>query len=178
MAPAFSVSPPLLLELVYWLRLVLGKHIARSIALNTSIPRHVQLSSRRPVPLLKTLHKELPAEGITALPLDITRPSTLAPAFEGAHTVVSMVGLLHGTPAQFEKIQVNGTKEVALAAKQAGARLIHISAIGADSTSSVAYARTKGQGEEVVMDICPNATIIRPSLVFGPEDDFFNVRVL
>ncbi|KAH6916959.1 NADH dehydrogenase [Coprinopsis sp. MPI-PUGE-AT-0042] len=152
----------------------LGKHIARSIATNTSIPRHVQLSSRNPAPLLKTLSKELPPERISAVPVDITRPATLAPAFEGAHTVVSMVGLLQGTPSQFEAIQVTGAREVALAARNAGARLIHISAIGADSASDLPYAKTKGQGEELVMDICPDATIIRPSLVFGPEDDFFN----
>jgi len=154
----------------------LGKHIARAIASNSSIPRHVQISSRSPTRLLAALHADasLPADRLSAAPIDITQPSTLGPAFEGAHTVVSLVGILNGTPEQFLKMQCLGAENVAAAAKEAGARLIHFSAIGADPTSDLMYAKTKGRGEELVRTVCPDATIIRPSLVFGPEDDFFN----
>lgn len=132
-----------------------------------------------------------------ATPLDITKPETLAPAFEGAHTVVSLVGLMYGRPSDFDRIQWRGAENVAKAAKEAGAsshvpwslrlltrirtqtgaRLIHISAIGANPSSDISYWRTKGLGEESVRAILPDATIIRPSLVFGPEDDFFNVSM-
>lgn len=83
---------------------------------------------------------------------------------------------MYGTPEDFEEIQWKGAMNVASASKTAGAKLIHFSAIGADKTSSIPYARTKGLAEESVFEICPDATIIRPSLVFGPGDGFFNVR--
>jgi NADH dehydrogenase len=140
----------------------------------------VQLSSRNPARLLQTLQKDLPqaVTRLQATPLDITKPETLAPAFEGAHTVVSLVGLMHGKPEDFERAQWRGAENVAKAAKEVGARLIHISAIGANPASEIAYWRTKGLGEEAVRSVHSNATIIRPSLVFGPEDDFFNVSAI
>jgi uncharacterized protein YbjT (DUF2867 family) len=92
--------------------------------------------------------------------------------------VVSLVGLLNGTPQQFEQIQWRGAENVAKACRDTGAKLIHVSAIGADANSSIPYARTKGLAEISVLDICPEATIIRPSLVFGPGDGFFNVSSL
>ncbi|KAH9996023.1 hypothetical protein BJV77DRAFT_189539 [Russula vinacea] len=95
-------------------------------------------------------------------------------AFENADAVVSLVGILQGSPAQFEAIQWKGAENVARAAAAVGAKLIHISAIGADPHSKIPYARTKGLGEEAVRSHCPNATIIRPSLVFGPGDGLFN----
>lgn len=82
---------------------------------------------------------------------------------------------MHGTPADFDRLQHRGAENVARAAKDAGAKLIHISAIGADKFSSIPYAKTKGLGEEAVLRINPEATIVRPSLVFGPGDGFFAV---
>src|SRR5690606_36654801 len=67
-----------------------------------------------------------------------------------------------------------GAHAVAEAARAAGARLVHVSAIGADPESPVAYARTKGQAEKAVLDIVKDAIVFRPSIVFGPEDRFFN----
>lgn len=122
--------------------------------------------------------KEVPKDRLLPpVPLDITKPNTLAPAFEDASVVVSLVGLMHGRPQEFDEIQWHGAENVARAAKQVGAKLVHFSAIGADPNSRIPYARTKGLAEISVLDICPNATVIRPSLVFGPEDDFFNVSV-
>jgi len=154
-------------------------NIARQIAnvsISSSAVRRVQLSSRNPFSIHEKLEKEL--QGDRLLPpvtLDITKPSTLVPAFENAGVIVSLVGLMHGTPQQFEDIQWHGAENVARAARQAGAKLVHFSAIGADPDSHVPYARTKGLAEISVLKICPDATIIKPSLVFGPEDDFFNV---
>lgn len=82
---------------------------------------------------------------------------------------------MHGTPKDFEDIQWKGAENVALAAQAVGAKLIHFSAIGANTQSDIMYVKTKAMGENSVLKICPDATIIRPSLVFGPEDDFFNV---
>lgn len=82
---------------------------------------------------------------------------------------------MHGAPADFERVQWRGAENVARAAKQAGARLVHVSAIGADEGSGIAYARTKAMGERAVMGVCPEATVVRPSLVFGPGDGFFAV---
>ena len=103
--------------------------------------------------------------------MDITNPETLAPAFKEASVIVSLVGILHGTPEAFEQIQWRGAENVARAAQSAGAKLIHVSAIGANPESKLAYERTKGLGEYAVFESCPNATVIRPSIVFGPEDD-------
>jgi NADH dehydrogenase len=71
-------------------------------------------------------------------------------------------------------VQDFGARAVAEAARAAGARLVDVSAIGADPDSSVPYARTKGQAEKAVLDIVKDAIVFRPSIVFGPEDRFFN----
>lgn len=107
--------------------------------------------------------------------VDITCPDTLGPALKDASVVVSLVGLLHGSPEAFNKVQWQGTANVAKAAKDVGAKLIYISAIGASKTSNIPYMKTKALAEEAVFEMCPNATIIRPSLLFGPGDSFFAV---
>lgn len=142
--------------------------------------RLIQVASRTPHRIYETLKKELPPEHLLPpLTLDITDPSTLSPAFKGASAVVSLVGLMHGTPSDFERVQWRGAENVAEAAQRLDIQLVHISAIGADSESSIPYNRTKALAERSVLDLCSNnATIIRPSLVFGPEDDFFNVRAI
>lgn len=159
-----------------------GSNIARQIATApkvNDITRRVQLSSRNPHRLHAKLEKEVPSHSLSPpIAVDVTKPNTLAPAFEGAKVIVSLVGLMHGSPQQFDAIQWHGAENVAYAAKQVGAKLVHFSAIGADAGSHIPYARTKRLAEKSVLEICPNATIIRPSLVFGPEDDFFNVNQL
>src|SRR5690606_201090 len=75
----------------------------------------------------------------------------------------------------FQEIHVEGARRVAEAAKKAGAQnLVHVSAIGADKNSASAYARTKAEGEEVVLHAFANTVILRPSVAFGPADGFFN----
>jgi NADH dehydrogenase len=109
---------------------------------------------------------------IAAVKCDITDPDQVAAALRGADAAINLVGILHG---HFEEAHVIGAENVAKAAAAAGvARLVHVSAIGADSQSHSHYAQTKAEGEIRVRAAFPAATILRPSIVFGPDDDFFN----
>lgn len=156
-----------------------GSNIARHIAASSVTPRKVQISSRNPSKVYENLrnNSEIDKSSLLApVAVDITRKETLSTAFENASVVVSLVGIMHGAPSDFERIQHKGAENVAIAARNAGAKLIHMSAIGADKNSSIPYAKTKGLGEEAVLHHNPEATIIRPSLVFGPGDGFFAVR--
>lgn len=103
-------------------------------------------------------------------------PDSVRKAVEGAHVVVNSVGILAGSGAQtFKAVHVDGARAVARAAREAGARrFVHISAIGASASSSARYAQTKAAGEAAVLEEFPGAIILRPSIVFGPEDEFFN----
>ena len=102
--------------------------------------------------------------------------SSVEAAVAGADAVVNLVGILHESGAQkFDMVQATAPGLIAEAARAAGARhLVHISAIGADGASAAAYARTKAEGEAAVLAAFPTATILRPSIVFGAEDGFFN----
>src|SRR5262245_43025394 len=101
--------------------------------------------------------------------------SLLAPA-EGADAVINLVGILAQSGKQtFKAVQDEGARHVAEAARAAGAKtFVHVSAIGADANSASIYARTKAAGEAAAKEVFPDAVILRPSVVFGPEDDFFN----
>jgi NADH dehydrogenase len=102
---------------------------------------------------------------------DITGADAVARALEGANRVINLVGVFK----KMQSVHVDGARNVAEAAKKAGAKsLVHISAIGADPGSPSNYGRTKGEGEEAVRTTFPGATIIRPSLAFGPEDELTN----
>lgn len=103
---------------------------------------------------------------------DVTRPETIAAAVSGADAVVNLVGVLKG---DFDAVHVAGARAVAAAAKAAGVpALVHFSALGADPESPSAYGRSKGEGEAAVRAAFPQAVILRPSLVFGREDQFTN----
>jgi uncharacterized protein YbjT (DUF2867 family) len=100
---------------------------------------------------------------------------SVAKAIEGASAVVNCVGILMESGRnKFDAVQDFGARAVAETTAAAGAKLVHISAIGADSKSKSAYAASKGRGEEAVVKALPDAIILRPSIVFGPEDNFFN----
>jgi NADH dehydrogenase len=113
---------------------------------------------------------------IVPLYASLGREATIARAVEGASLVVNLVGILAERKAgDFDRIQVQGAGAIAIAAAAAGAtRMVQVSAIGADAASPSVYARTKAQGEDAVRAAMPAATILRPSLVFGAEDGFFN----
>ena len=103
---------------------------------------------------------------------DLADRAQVAAAVRGADAVVNLVGILKGN---FHAVHVEGARNVAEAAAAAGVpALVHVSAIGADPESESAYGRTKGEGEAAVRAAFPGATILRPSIAFGPEDDFVN----
>ena len=96
-------------------------------------------------------------------------------AVEGADHVVNLVGILfEGSGQSFDALQDFGARAVAEAARAVGAGLTHVSAIGADVNSASDYAASKGRGEAAVLETVKDAVIFRPSIVFGPEDGFFN----
>jgi len=102
--------------------------------------------------------------------------ASVAAAMDGADAVVISVGILFPTGKQtFDAVQAEGPGRIARAAKAAGVgRLVHVSAIGADAESESDYARSKAEGEAAVLAAIPSAVILRPSVVFGTEDGFFN----
>ncbi|MEM8937615.1 MAG: complex I NDUFA9 subunit family protein [Pseudomonadota bacterium] len=108
--------------------------------------------------------------------VNIRHKPSIAAAMEGADAVINAVGILFQTGSQsFNAVQAEGAASIAQLAAEAGVeRFVHISAIGADAQSESLYARSKAQGENAVTAAIPTATILRPSIVFGPEDDFFN----
>jgi uncharacterized protein YbjT (DUF2867 family) len=107
---------------------------------------------------------------------NVRYPASVQRALEGAAAVVNMVGILAKSGAQtFDGVHVAGARAVAKAAKDAGVKtLVHVSALGADRKSKGVYGRTKAAGEAAVLEQFPDAIILRPSVVFGPEDHFFN----
>lgn len=103
---------------------------------------------------------------------DVTLPETVRRAVSGADAVINMVGVLAG---DFERLHVGGARNVAEASAAAGVEtLVHMSAIGADPEAASAYGSSKGRGERAVRAAFPKAAIIRPSIVFGREDQFIN----
>ena len=113
---------------------------------------------------------------ITPIAANLRHQGSVEAAVAGADAVVNLVGLLYQRGRQrFDAIHVEGAGRAAAAARKAGAsRFIQISAVGADPASAAAYARTKAAGEAAVKAAFPDATVLRPSIVFGPEDQFFN----
>jgi NADH dehydrogenase len=113
---------------------------------------------------------------IEVVQANIRDPASVARALEGAEACINLVGVLYEAgPQKFASVHAEGAGRVAQAARDAGvARMIQVSAIGADAGSPAQYGRTKAAGEAAVRAAFPTATVIRPSIVFGPEDDFFN----
>ena len=113
---------------------------------------------------------------VEPVPCNIRDDASVALAATGAAAVANCVGILAPSGRNtFAAVQAEGAARVARAAAAAGAeRFVHLSAIGADAGSASLYQRTKAAGEAAVLEAMPGATILRPSLVFGPEDQFFN----
>jgi len=107
---------------------------------------------------------------------NIRDDASVAAVMQGADVVVNCVGILAKSGKNtFDSVQSEGAARVArLAAEHGITRMIHVSAIGADAESDSDYARTKAAGETAVLQHMPDAMILRPSIVFGPEDQFFN----
>lgn len=113
---------------------------------------------------------------ISAVQANLRHPETVARAVRDADAVVNLVGLLaEAGPQTFAAIHTEGARAIVEAVKAAGiGRYVQMSAIGADPASSAAYGRTKAAAEAVVREAIPEAVIVRPSVIFGPEDKFFN----
>ena len=106
---------------------------------------------------------------------NVRNAASVQSAMRGSDVVVNLVGILNPTGDQtFEAVHARASATVAKAAADIGARLVHVSAIGADENSASTYARTKAAGEKAALAAVPSATIIRPAVVFGPEDQFTN----
>jgi len=146
----------------------LGRYVAQALLKAGARVRIAQRDPRQAFFL-----KPLGALGQTQfVAVDVTRPDTVARAVEHADAVVNLVGSFAG---DLQRIHVEGARAVAEAAARLGAgALVHVSAIGADADSASNYARTKGEAEAAVRDAFANATILRPSTVFGREDQFIN----
>jgi NADH dehydrogenase len=113
---------------------------------------------------------------VVPLRADILDAASLRRAVEGADAVVNLVGILaEGGRQRFSQVHAEGTKRLAEVAKECGIeRFVQVSAIGADVNSPARYARSKGEAERHVLAINPLAVVLRPSIVFGEEDEFFN----
>lgn len=149
-----------------------GRHIVRALAKRGY---RVRVASRRP-DLAGHLQPLGTPGQIMPVQANVRYPASLAAACEGAYAVINLTGVLSSSGAQsFEAIHAFGAEASAKAAKAAKARLfIQMSALGANPQSASAYARTKAEGETRARANFPGAIVLRPSIIFGPEDSFFN----
>jgi NADH dehydrogenase len=149
----------------------LGRHVVRALA---NRGYRIRVAVRRPA-LCGYLQPMGRVGQIHAVQANLRYPDSVTAAVRDADVVVNLVGLLFERGRQgFDALMSEGAELVAKAASAVGAPLVHISAIGADPDSPSDYARTKGEGEQRVRAAQGAAVIVRPSIVFGPEDDFFN----
>jgi NADH dehydrogenase len=149
----------------------IGRHVVRALAKRGY---RIRVAVRRPE--LAGFLQPLGRVGqIHAVQANLRYPRSVEAAARDADVVINLVGLLYERGRQrFDSVHARGAEAVALAAAAFGASLVHGSAIGADEESPSLYARTKAMGEKLVLAAMPEAVILRPSIVFGPEDSFFN----
>jgi uncharacterized protein YbjT (DUF2867 family) len=149
----------------------LGRHVVRALCKRGY---RVRVAVRRPH-LAGHLQPLGRVGQIHAVAANLRYPASVEAATRDADIVVNLVGILFEAGRQrFESVHTFGAEAVALAAAAFGARLVHISAIGADPQAPSRYGRSKAMGERLALAAMPSATILRPSILFGPEDDFFN----
>lgn len=148
-----------------------GRHVVRALAKHDY---RIRVAVRRPE-LAGHLQPLGRVGQIHAVQANIRNPASIKAAMRDASIVVNLVGILaEGGKQSFDAVQAEGAGAIAQAAAEIGARLVHVSAIGADANSESAYSRAKAAGEANVLAAVPQASILRPSLVFGPEDSLTN----
>jgi uncharacterized protein YbjT (DUF2867 family) len=149
-----------------------GRHVVRALAKRGW---RVRAAVRRP-DLAGHLQPMGVVGQIMPVQANLRYPDSVMRAVEGADAVVNLVGILYETGRQsFDAVQAEGPRAVAKAATRARVtNVVQMSAIGADAGSPATYAQTKAAGEMAVLAEIPSAVILRPSIVFGPEDNFFN----
>jgi uncharacterized protein YbjT (DUF2867 family) len=149
----------------------LGRHVVQALSKRQY---RIRVAVRRP-DLAGHLQPLGSVGQINAVQANVRHRPSVAAAVRGSDVVINLVGILFESGRQrFDAVQGFGAEGVALAAAAHNAGMIHVSAIGADENSSAAYARAKWRGEQLVLAATPDATIFRPSILFGPNDDFFN----
>src|SRR5664280_2931942 len=170
-APMTSKSNAETLVTVYGGSGFLGRHVVRALAKRNYL---IRVAVRRP-DLVNHLQPLGRVGQIHAVQANLRYAPSVEAAARDAQVLINLVGLLFERGRQrFDTIHAYGAEQVALAASAHGARLVHVSAIGADEHSRAAYARSKAEAERLVLAAQPQAVIMRPSVIFGPEDDFFN----
>ena len=149
----------------------IGRHVVRALAKRGY---RIRVAVRRPE-LAGYLQPLGRVSQINIVQANLRNPASVAAAMRNADVVVNLVGILgEGGAQRFDAVQNEGARTVARAAAAIGARMVQLSAIGADASSESGYARSKALGEAAVLEVCPDASILRPSVVFGPEDAFTN----
>lgn len=149
-----------------------GRHVVRALVKRGY---RVRVAVRRP-DLAGFLQPIGTVGQIHAVQANLRYPASVAAAVKGADAVINLVGIMQEQGRQsFLAVQANGARAVAQACAAAGiTRLVHVSALGAVAESASTYARTKAEGEAAVFAAVPGAVVLRPSVMFGPEDTFFN----
>ena len=149
----------------------LGRHVVRALAKRDY---RIRVAVRRPE-LAGHLQPLGRVGQIHAVQANLRYPASVEAAMRDSHAAINLVGILaEGGPQTFDAVQGAGAGAVAKAAAATGATVVHVSAIGADEHSPARYARAKAAGEKAVLEAVPSASILRPSVVFGPEDQFTN----
>jgi len=148
-----------------------GQHVVRALAKQRY---RIRVAVRRPE-LAFHLQPLGRVGQIHAVQANLRHAGSIAAAVRDADAVVNLVGILYERGRQgFDAVHTAGAAAVAQAAALHGARLVHMSTLGANEDATSAYARSKAAGEKAARAAVPGATIFRPSIVFGPDDDFFN----
>ncbi|MGH6876827.1 MAG: complex I NDUFA9 subunit family protein [Rhizomicrobium sp.] len=150
----------------------LGRYVVRALA---QAGHRIRVGVRRP----NLANFLLPMGNVGQIQIvktDVTDADAVARALRGAEAAINLVGILYESGRQrFQRVHVEAAGNIAAAAKGQNLRsLVHVSAIGASPDSPSLYARSKAEGEARVREAFPAASILRPSIVFGPDDDFFN----
>ncbi len=149
----------------------LGRHVARALAregyrIRNAVRRPDLAFHLQPLGRVGQIH---------SVQANLRYPASVQAAVRDADVVINLTGILFERGKQrFEAVHAQGSANVARAAAAVGARVVHVSALGADADAPALYARTKAEGEAAVLAAAGDAVIFRPSILFGPEDDFFN----
>ncbi len=148
-----------------------GRHVVRALAKRDY---RIRVAVRRPE-LAGHLQPLGKVGQIHAVQANLRYPASVQAAMRDSHAAINLVGILvEGGAQTFDAVQGSGAGTVAKAAAAAGARMVHVSSISADENSLSRYGRSKAAGEKAVREAVPAAAILRPSVVFGPEDNFSN----
>ncbi|MBA5777031.1 complex I NDUFA9 subunit family protein [Stappia sp. F7233] len=150
----------------------IGRHVVRALARRGY---RIRVAVRRPDLAEHVQPLGMPGQ-IMPVQANLRYRWSVDRAIEKADAVVNCVGIMNPSGAQsFDAVQAFGPRAIAEAARAAGLSAVtHISAIGADATSQSGYARSKAAGEQAIFETLPQSVVLRPSVVFGPEDEFFN----